>query len=193
MKQTRSQRQNLLQGRRRCRTSQSENRPPSNTDFSKISKKRQRSPKIFKLRAASPPKKVKRARAVRTRTVSTQTSSEQFFVAKQVPHASLLQLQLDANLTDTQMRKITHLIRTSTEVNRIIAPNYEPYLTQLHRLFADLYHVVSYKCPVTGITVPLVVCADTSQLLHRIQQLHQRQIRQIHFGVDSGKFDPHAV
>ena len=84
-------------------------------------------------------------------------------------------------------------MRSSTGVNRIIAPHYEPHLTQLHRLFEDLYDVVSYECPITDITVPLVHCTDTSELLRRIQQLHHREIRQIHFGVDSGIYDPHPV
>ena len=182
--------------KRRQQSANSENSPPnSNTatkyDFSSVRKIRKRKADdsdddIFTQSVVrKPPKRPTPA----TRTVASQTSAvgSQFFVVQQVQHQSLLNLQLTADLSDNQMLKIAHMMRESLGVNRIISPNYEPHLIQLKRLLEDLYETQIYQCPVTNTSVPLVICTNTKVLISRLQSLHQRDIRMIHHGVDSGK------
>jgi len=84
-----------------------------------------------------PPKDRRQSRAVSTTTQSSQTLPSQFQVTRQVSHSDLQQLQLDTNSSDTTMRLFAHFMRRSTGVNRIIEPNYEPHLVDLHTLFTE--------------------------------------------------------
>ena len=100
----------------------------------------------------------------------------------------MLQLQLDTNSSDSAMRIIDNFIRSATQVNRIIEPNYEPHLIDLHTVFTDIYHVVQYQPPdADSATVPIVMCSDTSTLLRRLAEYHRREVRVVHHGCDSGK------
>ena len=138
-----------------------------------------------------PPKAGRQSRAVSTSTQSTQstqTLQSQFQIAEQITHADMQQLQLDTNSSDRQMRIIANFIRRKTQVNRIIEPNYEPHLIDLHTLFTDIYHTIQYQPPdVDAASVPLVLCMDISALLRRLTDYHRREVRIVHHGCDSGK------
>ena len=86
------------------------------------------------------------------------------------------------------MRTIASFIRRATQVNRIIEPNYEPHLIDLHTIFRDIYEVITYQPPAADSAgVPLVICSDTSMLLRRLAEYHRREVRIVHHGCDFGK------
>ena len=108
-------------------------------------------------------------------------------VTTQVSHSAMQKLQLSRNFSDSDMRLVAAFMRRSTGVNRIIEPNYEPYLVQLHRIFSGLFTVTTYTSPdADNISVPLAYCYDTSSLINRLQSLQGRSARVVHHGVDAG-------
>ena len=97
------------------------------------------------------------------------------------------ELQLDANLSDHQMRKIARFLRKETKCSQIIAPQYEQYLIDGHQLDADLFEDVRFVECIPRAPRPLTVCTDVTALIERVAKRDGRDVRSIHHSVDSGQ------
>ena len=93
-------------------------------------------------------------------------------------------LQLDARLSDMQMRQIARFVRNETNCSAIIEPLFESTLPIVNRTYADLY--TTSTCPLND-KLPMIICIDTRRLLRRLSEHHGRTIRIVHHGVDNGK------
>ena len=126
-------------------------------------------------------------------SVGSQTNTANFIDSHQISHSDLLNLQLDGNFSDTQMRIIARFIRKKTR-SSIIEPCYEIALTRQHDIFTDIYEYSSYTPPpppdadddYAADSIPLVICTDTTELLRRISSSHNRTVRLVKHGVDAG-------
>lgn len=121
------------------------------------------------------------------RTVASQTLKSPFMNISQISHTALRGLQLDAQLSDTQMRKIAHFMRNETSCVQIIAPQYEKTLIEHHQLHADLFKHDFFVSRIPFAPHPIVVCTDCEELIRRVAERDGRDVRAIHHSVDSGK------
>ncbi len=133
--------------------------------------------------AYSPAKRPKRSPAT---TISVSVQTDKVIDHTVVAHDDLLNLQQRYGFSNNQMRGIVSTFRQATHVARLIEPNYEQFLTHLPKLLEDIYAVTDYHPPANADLVPVVYCTDTSELLHRLQTLHHRDIKIVHNSVDSG-------
>ena len=166
-----------------------ENRSPhffNNPDRNRKSSKKKRRSSHEADPDWQPPAAKRHKRVISTSSISTQTQASSFQLLGQVSHSDMLSLQLGGGFSDRQMKLIASTFRASTKVTRLIEPNYEPFLQQLHQLFTDLYAVTDYQPPGDAPSIPVVYCTDTAALLQRLQVLHQRDVKIVNHGADAG-------
>lgn len=185
------QRRNLVQMR-----TPKENCPPGNVDatlqfFQKTLEQRRQ----MKKRPSKPfddewipPKRQKKTICSRfsSRSIGSQTPAFLYKDCKPISHSDMLNLQLDGNFSDKQMRIFARFLRKKT-VSNIIVPQYEAALSKQHHMFVDLYDSRTYTPPTDGADpIPLTICNDTKALLERVERAHDRKVRLVKHGVDSG-------
>ena len=124
---------------------------------------------------------------IAVRDVASQTFSTASVCAKPLSHAAMLDLQIDANLSDMQMRKIARFLRKETECSKIIEPWYEENLIEHHKIFEDLYDTKTLTQKIPLRPHPMVYCTDVGALIERVAAFDGREVRSIHHSVDSGK------
>jgi len=103
-----------------------------------------------------------------------------------LPHEDMLNLQHNFGFSNNQMCGIVSAFRRATHVPRLIAPNYEQFLTQMPKVLEDICTFTDYHPADSADPVPLVYYSYTSELLDRLQKVYRRQIRIVHNSVDSG-------
>jgi len=100
----------------------------------------------------------------------------------QITHSALIQLQQEANLSDSQLKKVIAFHRKETSRPDLYEPYFEKFLISTHKIFEEQFSVTTYQPPqppdvAATEPIPLVICHRPLNFLQQLENDHNRKIR----------------